>query len=126
MIYNILQSNRKKHKTALIKRQVVELYRMNVYAEHLILDSVGISRTLLRRWNRYYERYRNKKWGYIKMYSSMKAKTTVELAALRRKVAELEQYSSKLLLEKQALETVITLAEEQYNIPIRKKSGPKQ
>lgn len=61
MIYNILQSMPKKHKTALIKRQVVELYRMNVYAEHQILDSVGISRTLLRRWNRYYERYRNKK-----------------------------------------------------------------
>lgn len=60
------------------------------------------------------------------MFSSIKAKTTNEIAALRRKVAELEQYSSKLLLEKQALETVITLAEDQYNIPIRKKSGPKQ
>jgi len=56
----------------------------------------------------------------------MKTKTTNDLAALRRIVAELEQYSSKLLLEKQALETVITLAEDQFKIPIRKKSGPRQ
>ena len=53
----------------------------------------------------------------------MKTKTTNELATLRRKVAELEQYSSKLLLEKQALETVITLGEDHFKIPIRKKSG---
>ena len=112
MIINILGYIPKKHKTGLMKRKVVELYRMNVCPEHQILEAVGISRTLLRRWNRYYERYRNKKRVYIKLYSSMKTKTTNELATLRRKVAELEQYSSKLLLEKQALETVITLAED--------------
>lgn len=126
MIINILENVTGKYKTGLMKRQVVELYRMNVYSEHQILEAVGISRTLLRRWNRYYDRYRNKKRVYIKMYGSMKTKTTNELAALRRKVAELEQYSSKLLLEKQALETVIMLAEDQFKIPIRKKSGPKQ
>ena len=126
MIINILENVIGKHKTGLMKRQVVELYRMNVYSERQILEAVGISRTLLRRWNRYYDRYRNKTRVYIKMYGSMKTKTTNDLAALRRKVAELEQYSSKLLLEKQALETVITLAEDQFKIPIRKKSGPRQ
>jgi len=91
MIINILENVSEKHKTGLMKRQVVEVYRMNVYSEHQILEAVGISRTLLRRWNRYYDRYRNKTRVYIKMYGSMKTKTTNELAALRRKVAELEQ-----------------------------------
>ena len=95
MIINILENVIGKHKTGLMKRQVVELYRMNVYSERQILEAVGISRTLLRRWNRYYDRYQNKKRVYIKMYGSMKTKTTNELAALRRKVAELEQYSSR-------------------------------
>lgn len=59
MIVNILGSITKMYKTGKMKREVVELYRMNVCAKHQILEAVGIPRTLLGRSNRY-ERYRKK------------------------------------------------------------------
>jgi hypothetical protein len=60
-----------------------------------------------------------------KMFCFMK-KNVNELAALKRRLADLEQHNQKLQLENEALVTMIDLAEQQFKIPIRKKSGPKQ
>ena len=126
MDYSLLQELSIKSKTGLVKRQLVELYRSGICTEKEILDAAGISRNLLRRWNRYYLRFRNRKRiGGPKMFCFMK-KNVNELAALKRRLADLEQHNQKLQLENEALVTMIDLAEQQFKIPIRKKSGPKQ
>ncbi|WP_161597066.1 hypothetical protein [Dyadobacter flavalbus] len=56
----------------------------------------------------------------------MKQANTNELALLKRKLVDMEQHAKKLELGNQALNTIINLAEEQFKIPIRKKSGLKQ
>jgi transposase-like protein len=126
MYYSLLQELSIKSKTGLVKRQLVELYRSGICTEKQILDAAGISRNLLRRWNRYYQRFRNRRRIVgPKLFCFMK-KNVNELAALKRKMAELEQHNQKLQLENEALVTMINLAEQQFKIPIRKKSGPKQ
>jgi len=127
MDYSILCEVLKKPKTGLFKRQIIELYRTGMYAEQQILDAAKISRNLLRRWNRYYQRFRNCKFIVgAKKHRGMKQTNMSELALLKRKLADMEQHARKLELENQALHTIINLAEEQFKIPIRKKSGPKQ
>ena len=127
MDYSILCEVAKKSKTGLVKRQIIELYRTGMCTEQQILDAARISRNLLRRWNRYYQRFRN--WKFIvgaNKYGGMKQANTNELALLKRRLADMEQHAKKLELENQALHTIINLAEEQFKIPIQKKSGLKQ
>jgi tryptophanyl-tRNA synthetase len=126
MEYSILYDLSNKSKTGLVKRQIVELLRAGICNENQILDTVGISRKLLRSWNRYYQRYRNKNLIFGRIKPCVMKKTTNELAALKRRMADLEQHNEKLQLQNEALTTMIDLAERQFKIPIRKKSGPKQ
>jgi hypothetical protein len=127
MDYSILCEVAKKPKTGLVRRQIIELYRTGMCTEQQILDAAKISRNLLRRWNRYYQRFRNRKFIVrAKKYGGMKQVNTNELALLKRKLADMEQYAKKLELENEALHTIINLAEVQFKIPIRKKSGLKQ
>lgn len=62
---------------------------------------------------------------WSQMFCFMK-KNVYELAALKRRLADLQQHNQKLQLENEALAAMIHLAEQQFKIPIRKKSGPKQ
>jgi len=49
-----------------------------------------------------------------------------EVAALKKKIKELELQLEYERLRTEALDTMINLAETRFNIPIRKKSGAKQ
>jgi hypothetical protein len=125
--FNLLYELSNKSKSGLVKRQIIELYRTGMYTEQQILDAARISRNLFRRWNRYYQRFRNRKFIVgVKKYRGMKQANTNELALLKQKLADMEQHAKKLELENEALHTIINLAKEQFKIPIRKKSGLKQ
>ncbi|WP_019986637.1 hypothetical protein [Rudanella lutea] len=127
MNISFLKKVKDQRKTGLVKRQVIELYRMGSLTERQVLEAVGISRTILRRWNRYYQRYKQQRHiENLKKYRLMKPKNINEVALLKRKIADLEGHNKKLQLENEALITVIDLAESQFKIPIRKKYGPRQ
>jgi transposase len=49
-----------------------------------------------------------------------------EKALLEKRIKELEKALEYAKLKNIAVETMIDIAEKQFNIPIRKKSGPKQ
>lgn len=123
---SLLCGIKEKPKTGFVKRQVIEYYRMGAYSERQVLEAVGITRTILRRWNRSYQRYKNRMYKPLPNLKFMNTKTSNELAALKKKLAELEQHNKKLQLQNEALETVINLAKNEFKIPIRKKSGPRQ
>ena len=84
------------------------------------------------------ERYRlnseNTIWGWVQQYGlgkdvSLAMMTPEEKqtqAALEKRIKALEKALDMANLRTIAAETMIDIAEEQFNIPIRKKVGPKQ
>ena len=53
-------------------------------------------------------------------------KESDELLAIKQQLAAVEKENQRLKLKNEGLEIMINIAEKQFNIPIRKKSGPKQ
>jgi transposase-like protein len=73
-------------------------------------------------------------WGWVQQYGlgkdvSLAMMTPEEKqtqAALEKRIKALEKALDMANLKNIATETMIDIAEEQFNIPIRKKAGPKQ
>jgi hypothetical protein len=56
----------------------------------------------------------------------MKKTTNLEVEQLKKQLLEAQALNEKLQLKNIALETMVTIAEKELNIDIRKKSGTKQ
>lgn len=117
---------KKKCKPGVFRRHVVELYRLGLVSESQILTELKISRSLLKNWNRFYQRYRlNRFYPPIKPIPTMKNPTD-EIALLREQLAQTEKLLQQEKLKREALDMMINIAEKEFKIPIRKKSGPKR
>lgn len=123
---------KKKYKASAFRWHVIELYRLGLVSEAQILAELKISRNSLRVWNRAYQRYRLRRYYPKPNYSRLKfprllmKKKTDEIARLKQQLADTQKLLQQERLKREALETVITIAEQELKIPIRKKSGPKQ
>ena len=112
---------KKKYKKGAFRWHVIELYRLGLVSEGQILSELKTSRTSLRVWNRAYQRYRLRRY-YPNPKRSWLMKTEAdEIARLKGQLALLEKLLENEKL-KRAAETVITLAEKEFKIAIRKKS----
>ena len=118
----------KKYKTALFRRRIIERLRLQMVTEQQVLTELGISRTLLNHWNRTYQRYQHTWWFKPARFPRfvMKKPVVDPLQALQQKLADTEVLLQQERLKNQALQTVIEIAEKEFNIPIRKKSGSKR
>ena len=116
---------RKNHKNRKLQAQAVELCRSGIFSERHLLDELRISRTSLRVWHRRYARRRLRRWFSNKPDLSMRSESE-QLKVLRQQLAAAEKENQKLRLKNEGLEIMIDIAENQLNVPIRKKPGPKQ
>jgi len=123
MTVNKLPSNPVKYKTALFRRQIIERLRLQMLTERQVLTQLGISRTLLHQWNRTYQRYQHV-WWHKPARFVMKKPFVDPIQALQQKLADTEALLQQERLKNQALQTVIELAEKEFNIPIRKSLVP--
>ena len=128
MTENKLALSQQKYKTAVFRRRIIERLRLQMVTEQQVLTELGISRTLLNQWNRTYQRYQLVWWFKPARFPRfvMKKPITDEVQALKQKLADTEAALKQERLKNQALTSVIELAEQQLNLPIRKKSGSKQ
>lgn len=115
---------KKNYKNSKFRSQVVELCRSGIFSDQQLLSQLKISRTSLKAWHRWYFRYRLGRWLRTKPRVPMKKES--ELLALKQKLAAVEKENERLKLKNEGLEIMINIAEKQFDIPIRKKSGPKQ
>lgn len=86
----------------------------------------GISRTTLWRWIRTFESSNPEMTAYMRTKKSPDRNPSDEIAALKREIARLQQELKHEQLRSHAYDTMIDVAEEMFNIPIRKKAGTKQ
>lgn len=117
---------KKKYKAGAFRWHVVELYRLGIVSENQILVELRISRNSLRIWNRAYQHYRLRRYYSKPKYSRRMKKKSDGLAQLKQQLADTQKLLQHEKLKREALETMINIAEQELKIPIRKKSGPKQ
>lgn len=114
---------KKKYKTGAFRWHVVELFRLGLVSENQILTELTISRTSLRAWNRSYQRYRLRRYHPHSTFRRLAMNQTNEIALLKQQLAQTEALLQLEKLKREAAETMITIAEKEFKIPIRKKSG---
>lgn len=117
---------KQKYKTSPFRWHVVELYRLNLVSERQILTELDLSRTSLRIWNRAYQHYRLRRYYPKSTYQRPTMTETQEIALLKQQLSQTEALLKQEKLKREAFETMIMVAEKEFNIPIRKKSGPKR
>ncbi len=128
MYISLLQRNKKSRISLPFKRKVVESYRAGLVTPDEFERSLRISKNELRSLNRWYFKHKLSRYTYPSNFRRiMKKKTDMEyLRALERRLQDTEKENKMLRLKAEAYEIVIEIAEEQYNIPIRKKPGARQ
>jgi hypothetical protein len=89
-------------------------------------DKLGISETELRRLNRSYYRCRILPLLHPSNRHRLMKRDADYVKMLERKLADMEKENQFLRLQTEAYQTVIQIAEEQFNIPIVKKPGAKR
>ena len=128
MYISLLQRNKKNRNSLHFKRRVVEVYRAEIAQPHDIQQYLHISLTELRQLNRWYFKHRLAPYLYpYRCYKSMKKHNKdAYVKALEQRLAATEEENKWLKLKAEAYQTAIQIAEEQFQIPILKKSGTKR
>lgn len=128
MYISVLQRNKKNRKSLHFKRRVVEVYRAEIAEPPDIERHLHISLTELRRLNRWYFKHKLAPYLYpYRCYKSMKKHNQdAYVQVLERRLADTEEENKLLKLKAEAYQTAIQIAEQQFQIPILKKSGTKQ
>jgi hypothetical protein len=128
MYISLLQRNKKSRKSIPFKRKVVEVFRAEIAQATDIERYLHIPQTELRRLNRWYFKHRLAPYLYpYRCYKSMKKHNQdAYVKALERRLAATEEENKLLKLKAEAYQTAIQIAEEQFQIPILKKSGTKR
>jgi hypothetical protein len=125
MFIKRLKQKKKKSNFSFFKRQVVEYYRADILSAQELAKELQISSTLLRYWNRWYFKIRLLRHFKSKMHFAMKNKDQ-QIEKLKADLAQAYKENAQLKLKNEALQIMIHLAEDKFNVPIEKKSGSKQ
>lgn len=117
---------KKKYKRGPFRWQVIELYRLDAIDKRQVLTELDLSVTSLCIWNRAYQRYRIRRYSPTSKFRPPIMSPTQEIELLKQQLAQTQTLLEQEKLKREAAETMITIAENEFKIPIRKKSGPKR
>ena len=118
---NKLKHNRQKSFSSKKNCELVEEIRSGMLSIQQCMRQYQLTGSVLQRWNRWYFKTRLLKYVQPLAFSPMKSSEDQLKQQLKEAQAQLEQ----LKLKNAALETMISIAEKQLKIEIRKKSGTK-
>ncbi len=120
-----LKRNAKEAYSSQEKRIMVEEIRSGMLSLRESTQQHHVSGSVLQKWNRWYFKTRLLKYYRTKpSFLMAPSQTTVE--QLEQQLAEAQAQLAQVKLQNTALETMITVAEKQLNIEIRKKYGSKR
>lgn len=123
---NDLLGYKKKKTRHLFRWKVVEAYRAERVQASELEETLGIPMKELRRLNRNYFRLRLLPLLQPKNRRKTMKRDADYVKTLERKLADMEKENQFLRLQAEAYQTVIQIAEEQFNIPIVKKPGARR
>ena len=108
------------HSRAFMLKVLRDLAESN--SPSFISKKYDLSRSLIRVWRGKFK----EEYELYKLLLSMKEKKRLSKEKLLKENERLQQALEEALLKNRALETLIDIAEEELNVQVRKKSGPKQ
>ena len=107
---------------AKLRRQLCQTHKLGHY--HEVRDRFQINQTVLKRvFKRWQELYSDEIHLSLKTMSS---KDRADINKLEKRIKELEKQLELAQMKNVALNSMIDIAEKDYKLSIRKKSGPKQ
>ena len=119
-----------------LKEQIIQEYLTQGSGFRKLSEKYGMSRTTICKWVAIYQGIHNLppsekqlKYATAAMNSSPKnpiEKSSAEMQALQQQIAALEKQLQWEKLRAEALDTMISIAEKDLNIQIRKKPGAQQ
>jgi hypothetical protein len=104
---------------------MVEEIRSGMLSLRQSIQQHHVSGSVLQKWNRWYYKIRLLKY-YRPKPSLLMAPSQPTVEQLKQQLAEAHAQLAQVKLQNTALEAMITVAEKQLNIEIRKKSGSKR
>ena len=120
-----LKGNTKEAFSSLEKRRIVEEIRSGMLTIKQSTQQYQLSISNLQAWNRWY--YRTRLLRYYRFRPSFLMKPSQpSVDQLKQSLAEAQAQLAQLQLKNTALETMISVAEKQLKIEIRKKYGSKR
>lgn len=120
-----LKENVKRSYSSTKKRKIVEELRSGMLTIRQSTKQYQVSVSILQDWSRWYYKTRLLKYFRPKP-SLLMAPTQTTLEQLKRQLSEAQAQLAQEKLKNTALETMISVAEKQLKIEIRKKYGSKQ
>jgi myosin heavy subunit len=107
------------------KRKRVEEIRSGLLSLRQSIQEHQVSGSVLQRWNRWYFKTRLLRY-YRPKPSFLMAPSQTTIEQLKQELAEAQAQLAQVKLQNTALQTMISVAEKQLNIEIRKKYGSKR
>lgn len=105
--------------------KVIQQLEAELLTDQQACKKYGISLTLIRRWRRQY--FKRRLLPHIKPRSMKPKQSQAEqIKALEKQLEETQKALQEEKLKSRAYEIMVEEAEKEFNIPVRKKSGPKQ
>jgi hypothetical protein len=120
-----LKRNTKQTYSSKEKRIMVEEIRSGMLSLRQSIQQHQVSGSVLQKWNRWYFKIRLLKYYRPKSTFLMTSSQTA-VEQLKRQLQEAEAQVTQLKLQNTALETMVSVAEKQLKIDIRKKYGSKR
>lgn len=102
--------------------KVIQQLKAELLSEQQACEKYGITVILIRKWRKQY--YKRKIQPLLTTQPmSRKLSQAEEIKVLKGKLAALQKQNEQLQVEAYAHKTMVDIAEKEFNIPIRKKSG---
>jgi hypothetical protein len=108
------------------KKKVVQLVSVGLLTEEQACQKFKITLKLLHEWQRWYDRYFVQPYLNPEPMAKKKLSDKEKIKLLERQLKESQQQLKYQKLKSEAYETMIEIAEEEFNIKIEKKSGARQ
>lgn len=117
-----MQTLEKKHYRSNFRRKVAQEVMAGLLTQQQAAEKYHISVNLVREWIRWYKR------NYIEPHLTMKpkrsnSKETERIKQLEKQLKETQKALRESELKNKLLDEMINIAESEFDIPVRKKSG---
>jgi transposase-like protein len=110
-----------------LKRKIAKSYLSGEASYAILAEENGLrDKTVVKEFVKWYRRKLELEPGFEEGFEVSENSNNLSEQALRAQVKELEKKLKRSELKTEMLETMIDIAEEQFNLEIRKKSGAKQ
>jgi len=132
-MYGASKNKLKRKLSVLTRKKLVEYWLSGIKDERRIRQEYGVDKRMLQQFNRWYRKIKEKQHTPLGIHLKKPKKMKSDKKAMQDRIKALEKENAALKkqldwteLKSYTYETMIKIAEKDFDIPLRKKLGAKQ